>query len=83
LTCGFFILLRVISDNLWQSVANFVVRHLVPDHASARGSAVGRQVFPVYWLRLGMRLALLPHALATVEVGHLWRHRFTFGALSA
>ena len=41
------------------------------------------QVFPLYWLGLGMRSALLPHALAAVEVGHSWRHLATFGVLSA
>jgi ABC-2 type transport system permease protein len=41
------------------------------------------QVFPIYWLGLGMRSALLPNALATVEVGHSWRHLATFGVLSA
>jgi ABC-2 type transport system permease protein len=41
------------------------------------------QVFPVYWLGLGMRSALLPNAMATVEVGQSWRHLATFGVLSA
>jgi ABC-2 type transport system permease protein len=41
------------------------------------------QVFPVYWLGLGMRSALLPHSLAAVEIGHSWRHLATFGVLSA
>jgi ABC-2 type transport system permease protein len=41
------------------------------------------QVFPLYWLGLGMRSALLPHAMAAVEVGHSWRHLATFGVLSA
>ena len=41
------------------------------------------QVFPMYWLGLGMRSALLPNAMATVEVGHSWRHLATFGVLSA
>jgi ABC-2 type transport system permease protein len=41
------------------------------------------QVFPIYWLGLGMRSALLPNALAAVEVGHSWRHLATFGVLSA
>ncbi|GAB3645419.1 ABC transporter permease [Glycomyces tarimensis] len=34
--------------------------------------AVG-QVFPVYWLGLGMRHALLPDAAAAVEIGESWR----------
>jgi ABC-2 type transport system permease protein len=41
------------------------------------------QVFPMYWLGLGMRSAQLPNALAAVEVGHSWRHLATFGVLSA
>jgi ABC-2 type transport system permease protein len=41
------------------------------------------QAFPMYWLGLGMRSALLPNAMATVEVGHSWRHLATFGVLSA
>ncbi|MGY0006610.1 ABC transporter permease [Micromonospora sp. I033] len=40
------------------------------------------QVFPVYWLGLGMRSALLPADLATVELGGSWRHLETFGVLS-
>jgi ABC-2 type transport system permease protein len=41
------------------------------------------QVFPMYWLGLGMRSALLPNAMAAAEVGHSWRHLVTFGVLSA
>ncbi len=41
------------------------------------------QVFPMYWLGLGMRSALLPNAMAAVEVGHSWRHLATFGVLAA
>ena len=41
------------------------------------------QVFPLYWLGLGMRSALLPHAAAAAEIGHSWRHLATFGVLSA
>jgi len=39
------------------------------------------QLFPVYWLGLGMRSVFLPDALATVELGHTWRHLETFGVL--
>jgi ABC-2 type transport system permease protein len=39
------------------------------------------QVFPVYWLGLGMRSAFLPDALASVELGHSWRHAETIGVL--
>jgi ABC-2 type transport system permease protein len=41
------------------------------------------QAFPLYWLGLGMRSALLPAGLASVEIGHSWRHLATFGVLSA
>jgi ABC-2 type transport system permease protein len=41
------------------------------------------QVFPIYWLGLGMRSALLPDSLAAVEIGHSWRHLETFGVLLA
>ena len=40
------------------------------------------QLFPVYWLGLGMRSALLPDALASVEIGDSWRHLETLGMLS-
>jgi ABC-2 type transport system permease protein len=39
------------------------------------------QAFPLYWLGLGMRSALLPASLASVEIGHSWRHLATFGVL--
>jgi ABC-2 type transport system permease protein len=32
------------------------------------------QVFPVYWIGLGLRSALLPDAMAAAEVGGSWRH---------
>jgi ABC-2 type transport system permease protein len=41
------------------------------------------QVFPMYWLGLGMRSALLPNSMAAVEIGHSWRHLATFGVLFA
>jgi ABC-2 type transport system permease protein len=40
------------------------------------------QVFPVYWLGLGMRSAFLPDALAAVELHHSWMHLATFGVLA-
>jgi ABC-2 type transport system permease protein len=40
------------------------------------------QAFPVYWLGLGMRSALLPADLAAVEIGGSWRHWETLGVLS-
>jgi ABC-2 type transport system permease protein len=39
------------------------------------------QVFPVYWMGLGMRSALLPADLASVEIGQSWRHLETVGVL--
>ncbi|MGC4895283.1 ABC transporter permease [Micromonospora sp. DT31] len=41
------------------------------------------QVFPLYWLGLGMRSALLPADLAAVELGGSWRHLETVGVLGA
>lgn len=41
------------------------------------------QVFPIYWLGLGMRSALLPDSMAAVEIGDSWRHLETVGVLSA
>ncbi|MEE6257255.1 ABC transporter permease [Plantactinospora sonchi] len=39
------------------------------------------QLFPIYWLGLGLRSALLPDALAAAEIGDSWRHLETVGAL--
>lgn len=41
------------------------------------------QVFPVYWLGLGMRSAMLPSELAAVEIGGSWRHLEMVGVLGA
>jgi len=41
------------------------------------------QVFPMYWLGLGMRSALLPDAALVVEIGHSWRDWQTFAVLGA
>jgi len=43
----------------------------------------GAQVFPIYWLGLGMRSAMLPDNLSAVEIGESWRHLETLGVLSA
>ena len=40
------------------------------------------QVFPLYWLGLGLRSALLPHALAAAEIGRSWRHPAMFAVLA-
>ncbi|GII31566.1 ABC transporter permease [Planotetraspora mira] len=39
------------------------------------------QVFPLYWLGLGLRSAMLPETLAATEVGESWRHLETIGVL--
>ncbi|MGW4410052.1 ABC transporter permease [Nonomuraea sp. NPDC004702] len=41
------------------------------------------QVFPLYWMGLGMRSALLPDAAVAVEIGASWRHLETVGVLGA
>jgi ABC-2 type transport system permease protein len=41
------------------------------------------QAFPIYWMGLGMRSALLPSAMASVEIGQSWRHLETVGVLGA
>lgn len=41
------------------------------------------QVFPIYWLGLGMRSAMLPDSLSAVEIGESWRHLETVGVLGA
>ncbi len=41
------------------------------------------QVFPLYWLGLGMRSAMLPDGLAAAELGESWRHLETIGVLGA
>jgi ABC-2 type transport system permease protein len=40
------------------------------------------QVFPIYWLGLGMRAALLPAHLASVELDGSWRLPYVFGVLA-
>ena len=39
------------------------------------------QAFPMYWLGLGMRSALLPPELVSAEIGDSWRHWETAGVL--
>jgi len=41
------------------------------------------QVFPIYWLGLGMRSAFLPDSFVGVEIGDSWRHLETVGVLGA
>ncbi|WP_433757701.1 ABC transporter permease [Nocardia sp. CA-135398] len=39
------------------------------------------QVFPVYWVGLGMRSAMLPDDAVAIELGHSWRHLETVAVL--
>ena len=41
------------------------------------------QVFPYYWLGLGARSAMLPDAMAAVEIGESWRTLEMFAVLGA
>ncbi|MFD8380198.1 ABC transporter permease [Streptomyces sp. NPDC059679] len=41
------------------------------------------QAFPIYWLGLGMRSALLPDTAVGIEIGDSWRHLETVGVLGA
>ncbi|MFB4273700.1 ABC transporter permease [Nonomuraea sp. MTCD27] len=41
------------------------------------------QIFPIYWMGLGVRSALLPDSAAAVEIGESWRHLETVGVLGA
>jgi ABC-2 type transport system ATP-binding protein len=41
------------------------------------------QVFPLYWIGLGVRSAVLPSHFAAVEIGYSWRHLATAGVLVA
>jgi ABC-2 type transport system permease protein len=41
------------------------------------------QIFPMYWLGLGMRSAFLPEAAASLEIGGSWRTLETVAVLSA
>jgi ABC-2 type transport system permease protein len=41
------------------------------------------QVFPMYWIALGMRSAFLPEAAAALEIGDSWRTWETVGVLGA
>jgi ABC-2 type transport system permease protein len=41
------------------------------------------QAFPMYWLGLGMRSALLPDSAVSLELGGSWRHLATIGVLGA
>ncbi len=48
----------------------------------AWGQWIG-QAFPMYWIGLGMRSAILPGELSEAEIGASWRHLETVGVLGA
>ncbi|MDA1360655.1 ABC transporter permease [Glycomyces luteolus] len=50
----------------------------LPDWLQAIG-----QAFPMYWMGLGMRHAMLPDAMAAVEIGGEWRTVTMFAVLAA
>jgi ABC-2 type transport system permease protein len=50
-------------------------------HLAGWLQAIG-QVFPMYWLGLGMRAALLPSYLASVEIDGSWRLPYVFMVLA-
>lgn len=54
-----------------------------PIQAMPEWAQVIAQIFPIYWLALGMRGALLPDAAAAAELGESWRVLETFGVLGA
>jgi ABC-2 type transport system permease protein len=54
-----------------------------PVTALAAGWQAVAQVFPVYWLGLGMRAAFLPDAAAVTEVAGSWRQLETAAVLGA
>jgi ABC-2 type transport system permease protein len=41
------------------------------------------QIFPIYWLGLGVRSALLPDSAVVTEIGESWRRLETVGVLGA
>lgn len=41
------------------------------------------QAFPLYWIALGMRSAMLPDPVSQAEVASSWQHMETFGVLGA
>ncbi|TCP54973.1 ABC-2 type transport system permease protein [Tamaricihabitans halophyticus] len=41
------------------------------------------QVFPIYWIGIGMRSALLPDSAMAAEIGESWRQLETIGVLGA
>jgi len=53
-----------------------------PIQALAGWVQVMAQIFPLYWLGLGMRSAFLPEAAAAIEIGGSWRTGWTVLVLS-
>lgn len=41
------------------------------------------QIFPIYWIGLGLRSAMLPQELAAAEIGQSWRYLETAAVLGA
>ena len=62
--------------------ARHSVRHLHADHrACRRGLQWVGQAFPIYWVGLGARSAMLPAEMAVVEIGDSWRTVEMFAVL--
>jgi ABC-2 type transport system permease protein len=55
---------------------------LVPTVALPQWAQVIGQVFPIYWLGLGTRAALLPAEAAALEIGGTWRPGLTVAILA-
>jgi hypothetical protein len=66
----------------WRDHGKWQVRELLA-HLAAYYAPYAARDLPLYWLGLGTRSALLPAGLASVEIGHSWRHLATFGVLGA
>lgn len=56
----------------------FAPLSMLPTWAQAIG-----QIFPLYWIGLGLRSALLPAEAVAIEIGESWRVWETFGVLGA
>lgn len=54
-----------------------------PISAMADWVQIIAQVFPIYWLGLGVRSAFLPESAVVAEIGESWRHLEMVGVLGA